>query len=71
MPENRGLNDSRGPTCVQGLGAESNISDVGSVSIDNKSIDKLIELIKSVVEKSTAHSAKEKLVTTTHTEIFH
>jgi hypothetical protein len=31
----------------QDLGEESNISDVGSVAIDNQSIDKLIEHIKS------------------------
>lgn len=59
MPENRGLNDIRGPTCVQGLGAESNISDVGSVSSDNKSIDKLIELIKSSREIDSAFSQGE------------
>jgi len=51
----------------QDLVAESNISDVGSVPIDNQSIE---SSLSSLVEESTAHSGKEKLVTTTHTERF-
>jgi hypothetical protein len=51
----------------QDLVAESNISDVGSVPIDNQSIE---SSLSSLVEESTAHSSKEKLVTTTHTERF-
>ena len=38
----------------QHLGAESNTSDVGSVAIDNQSIDELIELIKSSREIDSA-----------------
>jgi hypothetical protein len=57
--------------CVgrHGLGAESNISDVGSVSIDNQSKISLLSLSR-LVEKSTAQSAKEKLMATIHTESF-
>ena len=51
----------------QDLVAESNISNVGSVPIDNQSIE---SSLSSLVEESTAHSTKEKLVTTTHTERF-
>ena len=38
----------------QDSGAESNASDVGSVVIDNQSIDELIELIKSSREIDSA-----------------
>ena len=38
----------------QYLGADSNTSDVGSVAIDNQSIDEFIELIKSSREIDSA-----------------